>query len=274
MVPSRHKQQGSPSAEHPLLLRWDRHNSPLPVRELQIQGKSLRKGSDRSAELGGPVLGDETRPHSTQSERGTQPLDFCAHMHRLCADIAARSAPFWHLDVSRLLFAVTQARNNRRHGLQARLTPLRFRHGALVHRRRQCIYQVQRYQVDGREMLYLVTFCLPRFLDQPFQDKLVTVFHELYHISPAFDGDFRRHKGRYRLHSHSQLSYDAQMQQFVQSYLHQSPPAELFTFLKGNFAQLQERYGSILGVIVPRPKIVPVMTAQGQAAHCTVSTRC
>ena len=30
------------------------------------------------------------------------------------------------------------------------------------------------------------------FLDQTFEEKLVTVFHELYHISPAFDGDLRR----------------------------------------------------------------------------------
>ena len=66
----------------------------------------------------------------------------------------------------------------------------------------------RRIFVDGVEMLYLMTFCLPRFQNQPFEDKLVTLFHELYHIGPAFDGDLRRHAGRYAVHSGSQRRYD------------------------------------------------------------------
>ena len=62
-------------------------------------------------------------------------------------------------------------------------------------------------------MLYLVTFCLPRFLDRPFNDKFVTLFHELYHIGPAFDGDLRRHEGRCAIHTHSKRRYDAHMAQ-------------------------------------------------------------
>ena len=76
------------------------------------------------------------------------------------------------------------------------MTPLRFAGGALAGCRDGVPHQVQRYVVGGREMLYLVTFCLPRFLDQNFDDKFVTLFHELYHISPAFDGDLRRLAGR------------------------------------------------------------------------------
>src|SRR5688572_2582968 len=118
-----------------------------------------------------------------------RPFDFTAAMRRLCADIVARTPTLKHIDLSRVLFSMNLARNGRRHGLQARVTPMRFQGGALasVHRRRA--YQVQRVVVDGREILYLVTFCLPRFLNREFEDKLVTVFHELYHISPAFDGD-------------------------------------------------------------------------------------
>lgn len=188
-------------------------------------------------------------------------------MRRLCADIATRSADFRHLDVSRILFAVTQARSGRRHGLQARTTPLRFRGGALTRRRDGVCYQVQRYVVNGRDMLYLVTFCLPRFLDQSFEDKLLTVFHELYHISPACDGDLRRHPGRYRLHSHSQQHYDAQMLELARAYLAGGAPAALHGFLRLSFAQLEARHGGIAGVVVPRAKVVPVMTGQGQAAR-------
>ena len=67
------------------------------------------------------------------------------------------------------------------------------------------------FRLDRREILYVMTFCLPRFLDQPFEEKLVTLFHELFHIGPAFDGDLRRYAGRYEVHTHSQKEYDGAM---------------------------------------------------------------
>jgi hypothetical protein len=179
-------------------------------------------------------------------------------MRRLCADISHRCQPFWHLDVSRILLAVTQARNGRAHGLQARVTPLRFRDGGLQRRRRGVTYQVQRYLVGGREMLYLITFCLPRFLDLDFDEKLVTLFHELYHISPAFDGDLRRHEGRYAVHSRSQRRYDQHMAELARSYLREGADPALHAFLRMDFGQLHRRHGGVLGIMVPRPKIIPV----------------
>jgi hypothetical protein len=125
---------------------------------------------------------------------------------------------------------------------------------------------VQRYFVGRREMLYLVTFCLPRFLDQDFDDKFITLFHELYHISPHFEGDLRRHEGRYALHSHSKREYDAQMAHLARAYLAGGPDRALHDFLRLNFAQLAHRHGSVLGVVVPRPRLIPVTdtAARGQ----------
>jgi len=42
---------------------------------------------------------------------------------------------------------------------------MRFRGGQLVRGHRGISYQVQRYFVDGEEILYVMTFCLPRFLE-------------------------------------------------------------------------------------------------------------
>jgi predicted metallopeptidase len=187
-----------------------------------------------------------------------RPFDFCGHVRRLCADVALRCEALRHVDVSRLLFAVTQARSGRMHGLQARVTPLRFHGGHLRRRRRGVSYQVQRYFVGDREMLYVMTFCLPRFLDQSFDDKFITLFHELYHISPAFDGDLRRHEGRYAIHSQSKRGYDQYMADLARSYLSNGADAELHAFLRMNFAQLQQRHGCVVGVVVPRPKLIPI----------------
>src|SRR5205807_4552917 len=139
----------------------------------------------------------------------------------------------------RLLFGATQARNGHMHGLQARVTPLRFRDGKLTRRRRGTNYQVQRYWVDQREVLYLVTFCLPRFLDQDFDEKFVTLFHELYHVSPEFDGDLRRHPGRCAMHTRSKSAYDKHMAHLARVYLSSGADPTLHGFLRQNFTQLQ-----------------------------------
>ena len=219
-----------PARALPFEMRWDAAR-PLPVR--WVPGRR-RPRPDRP------------------------PLDFCGRMRRVCEDIAARCPALGHVRMNAVLLTFTPSRNRSRFGLQARVTPLRFRDGTLTRRHGAVEYQVQRFFVNGREMLYVLTFCLPRFLDQPFEEKLVTVFHELYHLSPAFDGDLRRHPGRYAVHSHSKECYDARMAELVNEYLARHPEPRLFDFLRHGSQGLAERHGGITGVVVPRPKLLPV----------------
>lgn len=188
-----------------------------------------------------------------------RPFDFCRAVKTLCDDLIGRCPDFGHIDPARLLLAATRARKPSPHGLQARVTPLRFPGGKLREKRGKVLYQIQRYFHDATEFLYLVTFCLPRFLDLDFDEKLITLFHELYHISPRFDGDLRRHEGRYALHSHSKRDYDRHMAELAREYLSKNPDPKLFHFLRLNFHQLQHRHGSIQAVVVPHPKIIPVV---------------
>ena len=232
----------------PLVLSWRRQENPLPVRPVRMPGRARTTGLEA--------------PPWHESGPAGRPFDFCGHVRRLCDDITRRCPELAHIDVGRLLFGMTQARSGRRHGLQARVTPLRFHDGRLTRQRRGVAYQVQRYLVDDRDMLYLVTFCLPRFLDQDFDDKFVTLFHELFHISPEFDGDLRRHHGRYDLHSHSKKDYDQQMAELARAYLATKPDPALYGFLRLNFVQLQHRHGSVAAVVVPRPKLIPVSAAR------------
>ena len=190
------------------------------------------------------------------------PFHFTHQMTRLCADIAACTPALGHIDARRLLISVTQARTARPHGLQAKVTPLRFRHGSLTERRRGRVFQVQRYVLGGIEVLYLVTFCLPRFLDLPFDEKLVTVVHELYHIAPEFNGDLRRHGGRYCIHTASQKKYDKLMSALVEGYLRGAADPAAYAFLRHDFAQLHARHGGVCGTVVPVPKLVPLRAEQ------------
>jgi hypothetical protein len=237
-------EDGAPRPRWPLVCSWSPADNPLRRRTIRLPLPTSPNGHDL-----GPAV--PTGPVQ-------DPFDFCGHVQRLCADIGRRCAELRHVDVTRMLFAVTQARNGQAHGLQARVTPLRFREGRLTRQRRGVTYQVQRFLVGSRDILYLVTFCLPRFLDLDFDEKFITLFHELYHISPAFDGDLRRHEGRYSIHSHSQRRYDEQMAQLARAYLAGGADPALYGFLRLNFLQLQRRHGRVEGIFVPRPKMIPV----------------
>lgn len=227
----------------PLELRWDAR-APLPARWVIPDSAKLK-------------LPDPPEPTG---------FDFTARMRALCDDVTSRCPELYHVDMPRVLLSFTPSRNRSRYGLQARVTPLRFRNGALTRRHGATDYQVQRFFVDGREMLYVLTFCLPRFLDQPFREKLVTVFHELYHIGPAFDGDLRRHPGRYAVHSHSKDRYDARMVELVRAYTANHPDPQVFQFLRAGYRELWDNHGGVTGVVVPRPKLLPVGCAATRAA--------
>jgi hypothetical protein len=235
-----------------LILRWSEPQRPLPVRCIRAASRSRIPAARRESAAGPPGRA----PH--------RPFNFSEHIRRLCTDLVRRTALFRHIDVSRLLFAVTQARSPRAHGLQARVTPLRCHGGRLTRQRRGVTYQVQRYFLDAHEFLYVVHFCLPRFLDQDFREKFITLFEELYHIGPAFDGDLRRHQGRYAIHAQGRRGYDAFMDDLARAYFATRPDPRLYAFLRLNFAQLSRRHGGVAGTVVPRPKVIPVETNHGK----------
>lgn len=185
------------------------------------------------------------------------PFDFSRALWLLCHDICERMPEFSHIGMDRVAVTFAQARRPVSWGLQAKLTPLRFRSGALTTRRGGRDWQVQRVFHGNREMLYILTFYLPRFLETPFEEKLTTVFHELYHIGPDFDGDIRRMNGRYHVHSHSQKQFDAGMAELARRWLSLRPPADVYEFLHSGFDALHQRFGGVMGLQIPIPKLIP-----------------
>jgi predicted metallopeptidase len=188
----------------------------------------------------------------------TGPFDFTAAMRVLCDDIVARVGAFRHIRMDEVAVTFAQARSRVTYGLQAKLTPMRFEHGTLHTRRYGRTWTVQRLFHGEREMLYILTFYLPRFLETPFREKMITIFHELYHIGPHFDGDIRRMDGRCHVHSRSQKEYDRLMERLADHYLASDPPRHLHEFLKKRFRTLEAQHGAVVGLQVPIPKLIPV----------------
>jgi putative metallopeptidase len=194
-----------------------------------------------------------------------QPFDFTAHIRRVCDDMVARLDELAHIDMGRVAISFCQTRKAVPHGLFASLTPLRFAGGATTTVRRGREVTIQRVcDRGGREMLYILSFYLPRFQNLDLREKLITVLHELWHISPDFNGDIRRHAGRYHAHTHSQAEYDDEMGQLADRWLNLGPPPESWRFLEDDFRQLSGRHGGLVGLRIRRPRIVPITTLRSR----------
>ncbi|MSR30522.1 MAG: hypothetical protein EXR99_03355 [Gemmataceae bacterium] len=235
---------------YPPTLRWIGPSDPVPILLLNEQSCPGRKKA-----------GLDSPPWVHTGTPGI-PFDFTRHMRDLIEDIAIEVGDFTHLDPSKLLVGITRARNPVRHGLQARVTPMRFQDGKRRTQKGRTAYEVQRFFVEGSEILYLVTFCLPRFLNQTLESKLVTIIHELFHISPEFNGDLRRHSGRCQWHSHSKKEYDLQMLGIAREYLGKTHRPARHDFLRLDYAQLVHKHGGVRGLSVPLPRLLPVTTLE------------
>lgn len=192
-------------------------------------------------------------------------LDYTAQVRRVTEGLIAANDDLRHVDLGRVAFSFSRARQRGIYGIYASLTPLRFEQGAPIGRRRGRQYSVQKlYDDRGVEMLYILSVYLPRFADLSLREKVITLYHELWHISPRFDGDIRRHPGRCYAHSHSKAEYDEHMGRYADAWLSKSPPAEFVEFLACDFDALHKRHGRLFGTRIPRPKLIPVV--DGRAA--------
>ena len=189
----------------------------------------------------------------------SQGLDFTAAMRPLCRDMVTRLSELSHIDLDRVAISLSRARQRSVYGLYASLTPLRFESGRSRSKMHGRTYGVQSIRnSDGEEFLYILSFYLPRFLDSALEEKLSTILHELWHISPQFDGDLRRHEGRCYAHGPSQQAYDAHMDRLAQRWLSLDPPSALYEFLASSFDELVAEYGQIVGTHWPTPKLIPL----------------
>lgn len=170
-----------------------------------------------------------------------------------------RVAELSHIDMRLVAVGFRQARVKATHGVHASLTPLRFEQGTERKKLRGRWYACPRLVGDdGVERLYLLQFYLPRFMDVPLEEKLTTIAHELWHISPQMDGDLRRMEGRCYAHGHSQKAFDAHAARLARAWLAADPPAGLYEFLEPSFAELATQHAGVTGVRYTVPKLAPI----------------
>jgi hypothetical protein len=115
--------------------------------------------------------------------------DFTASVRRLIAHCAATMREFRHLDPDAILVVAGDARRASR----GTVKPLCFTHG----RRRDALGRRKPLVTfHGHRVLYAITLRPLFFRKSTPRQRVATILHELFHISPAFDGTLdhlRRH---------------------------------------------------------------------------------
>lgn len=194
-----------------------------------------------------------------------RPFSYTDAMWGVVRDVVATLPELGHVDLDRVLLSTAQARQASRHGVYASCVPLRFEAGATETTMDGRTYRMPALRYEGREMLYVLYFMLPRFHEeQDYHAKLATVIHELYHISPAFNGDIRRFPGKNFAHGHSREVYHKAMCRLADRYLAESARADSHEFLKTPFKELLGRPGGVVGFCVPKPRPVPLAPPVGR----------
>ncbi len=185
-------------------------------------------------------------------------IDLSSTLTAIISEIVSRTPSLAHIDVERILVCVGSNRKGRRGGLYGKLIPLRFKNGSprLLHRGRT--YAIPEISHNGRTCLYMLYFYMPRFFDLSWEGKLGVLFHELFHISPRFDGDIRRMGAVKAAHGHSKRHFETLFSPELRAFIPYAHTSAHFEFLSMNTHVLYRRYRAVTGIRMKNPKPLPV----------------
>lgn len=185
------------------------------------------------------------------SEKNSVPgFDFTGNMTMLVDDIVKTHPFFKHIRINEILVAISPSNGNRS-GVVAKLRPMLFEGGSRTKVVRGIEFEAPQVIIKGNNILYIVYFHLPRFLNHGDQKtKLATVLHELHHISPLFNGDIRRYSGKNYAHGNSRKDFDDLISIYTDEYIQSTSHPELSSFLKYKYSELKRKYGAICGDMI------------------------
>ena len=168
-------------------------------------------------------------------------------LSRVIDDVSRALPEFAHVRADALAISYAMARRRTAHGVFAKTVPL---HGVSQDRP---FRGGGPFRLAGRKVYYIIYFYLPRFHDQSFEDKLLTILHELYHLSPEFDGTLRLFPGNTPFHGPSRESFEAHLEPLTREYIRQRNGAPLLDFLRLSVEDLTRSYGEVHGLHIPMP---------------------
>ncbi len=139
-----------------------------------------------------------------------------AAVSALIAHISDVVPEYGHIDAQRILIVAGEARRASR----GTVKPLFFQGGQRIDflgRRKPAV------EIGGRRMRYIITLRPLFFRKATLRQRITTILHELFHISPVFDGSLDLS----RRHARAGSSFDTQFRPVARRALRRIEPAFL-----------------------------------------------
>lgn len=183
---------------------------------------------------------------------------YSEHIQRLISDIVSRVPIFSHINVDQIMVSVSYARNSSMDGVWAELYPMKYQNGHYSIRERKgnviYLYKTDRLHIGQREILYILYLMMPRFQNLSFNQKLKTLFHELYHISPGFDGKLRQIHSRFIYHGSRNDLFERNISWWVNDYMNRGILLKEADILKYSWSGLKRKYPHLQMDYIPEPE--------------------
>lgn len=173
-------------------------------------------------------------------------------------EISLRTETFKHVNIGQTMVCMASNKKTGRGVTYGKLVPLRFKNGMQTLKYREKYYSMPGITANGIPMLYIIYFYFPKFFDLPPAEKLRVIFHELYHISPEFNGDIRRF-GKIKIsHGFSRKRFDGLFEDEQRNFYNYISQTPFMNFLEANTRTLSESFRRISGarMKVPKPRII------------------
>ena len=182
-------------------------------------------------------------------------INLTEQLTTIISDLCAKIPEFAHINPRRLLVCVARTRTMRAGGVFAKIIPMRFPDGSPFKNINGQRFALPQIPTGDGDILYLIYVYMPRFFQQPFERRLLTLVHELYHIAPAFDGTIRRIGTR--AHGASRDQFNDRLQPLIAGYLATRPADDLLSLLRADLATLS-RQATLVGRTLSIPKAIQV----------------
>ena len=181
-------------------------------------------------------------------------INITGTIKNIIKEISIFSPNFAYINTDKVLICISSNKKGNGGATYGKLVPLRFEGGNAAVKYNNHFYSMPTIKSEGIEQFYIIYFFIPRFFDLTFEEKIKIIFHELYHISPDFNGDIRRVSKGKSAHGHSKKHFDSlfidDLIQFS-SYIKKTP---YIHFLNMNTKSLYKQFSKVIGRRMKMPK--------------------
>ena len=161
----------------------------------------------------------------------TDILNLTDMLSLLLNEMIIRTEEFSRFDINRILLCCSTNKKPDGGGIYGKLVPLRFENGSEIVSHQGRYYTIPKLRVGNQEILYLMYFYIPKFFNLPAKEKVNVMFHELYHINPAFNGDIRRMGSVKKAHGHSKKSFEEKYIEYAEEFYRYVKDTPYYSFL-------------------------------------------